>query len=86
MTDHATKIPPLLLTPRQAARILSISERTLWGSDIPKVRIGKRGVRYHVDDLKAWIETQKTCCAVNTRDEPTAPGQGTPSARVSAGG
>ncbi len=61
MTDHATKLPPLLLTARQAARVLSISERTLWGSDIPKVRIGKRGVRYAVEDLDAWIAQRREC-------------------------
>lgn len=76
----------LLLRPKEAARMLAISERTLWGSDIPRVCIGKRGVRYDMDDLKAWIERQKTRSEVYERDEPTAPGQGTPSARVSVDG
>ncbi len=49
----------LLLTPCEAARTLSISPRTLWGSTIPKVRIGKRGVRYDIQDLRAWIDQQK---------------------------
>ena len=55
------KQPPerLLVTAREAARMLSISERTLWGSTIPKVRIGQRGVRYDVQDLFAWIAIQK---------------------------
>lgn len=51
-----------LLTARQAAAALSISERTLWGlthrGDIPCVRIG-RSVRYDPDDLKAWVDQQK---------------------------
>lgn len=49
----------LLLTPREAAKVLAISERSLWGSDIPKVRVGKRGVRYSVDDLRTWIARRK---------------------------
>lgn len=53
-------IEPLLLTARQAAKILSISERTLWGltktGDIPAVRFGGRNVRYSPDDLRAWIQ------------------------------
>ena len=49
---------PLLLSPRDAAKALSISEKTLFNytkaGDIPVVRIG-RAVRYSLDDLKAWI-------------------------------
>ncbi len=52
-------LEPMLLTARQAAKVLSISERTLWGltksGDIPAVRFGGRNVRYSPDDLKAWI-------------------------------
>ena len=48
----------LLLTPRQAAAALAISERTLWSKtkvgEIPAVRVG-RAVRYCVDDLQGWI-------------------------------
>ena len=51
--------PRLLLTPRQAAKALSISEKTLYNytksGDIPVVRFG-RCVRYAPDDLKRWIE------------------------------
>lgn len=50
---------PLLVTPREAARMLAICERTLWGSDIPRVRIGKRGVRYDVEDLRRFISEHK---------------------------
>jgi len=53
-------IEPMLLTARQAAKVLSISERTLWGltkaGDIPAVRFGGRNVRYSPDDLRAWIQ------------------------------
>lgn len=48
----------MLLTPRQAAHELAISERTLWGltarGEIPCVRIG-RAVRYSRATLVEWI-------------------------------
>ncbi len=54
----AIEVNGLLLTARQAARELAISERTLWGltarGEIPCVRIG-RAVRYSRSDLVAWI-------------------------------
>lgn len=57
-----TTQPDLLLRPRDAARALAISERTLWEltrrGSIPCVRVG-RAVRYSPLDLKAWIEAQK---------------------------
>ena len=51
---------PLLLTPRDAAKALSVCERTLYGltvprGDIPVIRAG-RLVRYSVEDLKTWIK------------------------------
>jgi hypothetical protein len=58
-------LPPdaLLLTSRQAAAALSISERTLWSitgprGPLPAVKIG-RAVRYCPTDLHVWIESQK---------------------------
>ena len=59
--DRRSPVRPerLLLTPREAARMLSVSPRTLWGSDVPKIRIGKTGVRYALADLEAWIERQR---------------------------
>jgi len=52
----------LLVTSREAARLLSISERTLWElaktRKVKRVKIG-RSVRYHINDLEAWIEAQK---------------------------
>ena len=60
----ATPIPPpaLLLTPRQAAKTLAISERTLWtltqSGEIPRLKIGS-SVRYDLRDLEAFIEAKK---------------------------
>lgn len=55
----------MLLTARETAAALCISERTLWGltarGEIPSVRIG-RSVRYHVADLQQWIEEHKGGC------------------------
>jgi excisionase family DNA binding protein len=54
--------PALLLTPRQASFAMAISERTLWtmraAGEIKYVRIG-RCIRYHIDDLRLWIEENK---------------------------
>ena len=48
----------LLLSTREAAQALAVSERTLWGlaqqGDVPMVRFG-RCVRYPIDGLKEWI-------------------------------
>lgn len=53
----------LLITSREAATLLSISERTLWTltnkGDLPCVRIG-RSVRYDPRDLEVWIERHKS--------------------------
>jgi len=60
------EIDPLLLSPAQASRALSISERTLWtltrAGTVPCIRIGKL-VRYSVDGLKRYIEqaVEKKC-------------------------
>ncbi|HUV63376.1 MAG TPA: helix-turn-helix domain-containing protein [Sedimentisphaerales bacterium] len=60
--EHEITISPLLLTPREAARTLSICERTLYGltkvGELRVVKIG-RAVRYDVGDLRAWIERAK---------------------------
>jgi excisionase family DNA binding protein len=56
----------LLLKPADAARALAICERTLRAltarGEIMAVRVG-RAVRYHVADLRAWIESNKHCGA-----------------------
>lgn len=53
----------LLLSPREAAHALGLSERTLWGlssprGPIPAVRVG-RAVRYSYAALQAWVEAQQ---------------------------
>ena len=52
-----------LLRPRDAAKLLAISERHLWGMSktglIPIVRLG-RATRYAQADLEAFIERQKS--------------------------
>ncbi|NLX22939.1 MAG: helix-turn-helix domain-containing protein [Phycisphaerae bacterium] len=52
----------LLWSPRQAAKSLSICERTLWSltseGQIRCIRIG-RIVRYDPADLRAWIDRKK---------------------------
>jgi predicted DNA-binding transcriptional regulator AlpA len=54
---------PLLLTAREAARALAISERTLWGLTAPRgpirpVRVG-RAIRYAPAELQRWIDSQQ---------------------------
>ena len=57
--------PPLALRPREAARMLGVSPRTLWGwtraGIVPCVRVGtgkRRTVLYPVADLQAWLTRQ----------------------------
>ena len=52
-----------LLTTKEAARILGVSEafleRDRWaGAKIPYVRVGKRAVRYQPSALEAYINSQ----------------------------
>ena len=63
MTDNTQ--PPLALRPRDAARMLGVSPRTLWGwtraGIVPCVRVGtgkRRTVLYPVADLRAWLTRQ----------------------------
>ena len=58
---------PLLLSPRDAAKALSVCEKTLWTitqkGDIPVIKIG-RLVRYPVEGLRSWINNkskENTC-------------------------
>lgn len=59
-------IAPLSLRPRDAAKALGISERTLWGltaprGPIPCLRIGpgkRQTVLYSVAELQAWLSQQ----------------------------
>ena len=65
MKSTSLVVKRLLLTSREAAEALCISERKLWGltasGEIPCVRIG-RSVRYDLEDLKQWIEDRKEVC------------------------
>jgi excisionase family DNA binding protein len=51
----------LALRPREAAKALGVSERSLWEwthrGDVPHVRIG-RTILYPVDGLRAWLNRQ----------------------------
>ena len=62
MQNPHDRLERLLLTPREAAEALRISERKLWGltasGQIPSLRIG-RSVRYDINDLRDWIDARK---------------------------
>lgn len=62
MQSPQDRLERLLLTPREAAEALRISERKLWGltasGQIPCLRIG-RSVRYDINDLREWIDERK---------------------------
>lgn len=50
-----------LMTSREAAAVLRVSERTLWSLTKPRgplaaVRVGKRSVRYAADDIQRYME------------------------------
>jgi excisionase family DNA binding protein len=57
------KPDPLLVDRREAARLLSLSSRTIWtltnAGVIPSVRIG-RLVRYTLADLREFIDRQRS--------------------------
>ena len=52
----------LLLSPKEAAQALAISERTLWqltkDGVIESIKVGTRSVRYPVAGLERWITEQ----------------------------
>jgi excisionase family DNA binding protein len=54
---------PRLLKPDEAAAVLAVSARTLWGltkrGELPGVRVGTQW-RYDLADLQAWIRGRKT--------------------------
>ena len=60
-TVNNLRVGQLLLTSRQAAEALQISERKLWGmkasGEIPYVLLG-RSVRYPIADLQHWISAR----------------------------
>ncbi len=68
MRDSLPRLSPLALRPREAARALGISQRTLWAltaprGPIPCVRIGsgkRSAVLYRVADLEAWLAARSS--------------------------
>lgn len=63
MTHQNGKLSDVaLVSPKQAAKLLDISERTLWGmkdrGEIPHLKLGHL-VKYPVADLKRWIDANK---------------------------
>ena len=58
--------PALALRPRDAARLLGVSPRTLWGwtkdNAVPHVRVG-RVVLYPAHELRAWLSAQAAATA-----------------------
>jgi excisionase family DNA binding protein len=61
--------PPILLTLAQAAEVLQLGERTVWGlgasGEIPTVRIG-RAVRYPYRGLEEWVARKAIECPATT--------------------
>jgi excisionase family DNA binding protein len=57
-----TPTPPLLVDERGAAKLLSLSARTVFTlatrGQLRPIRVG-RAKRYAVDDLRAWIARQQ---------------------------
>jgi excisionase family DNA binding protein len=58
------KTPTLLLSARDAAKLLAISERTLSSitaprGPLPAVKVGRRSVRYSLRNVEAWIVSHK---------------------------
>jgi excisionase family DNA binding protein len=62
----AQEMPPLLLTERQAAKLLNLSTRTLFSlrraGELPFLKCGEK-VLYDLVDLRAWINTRKAATA-----------------------
>lgn len=70
------KLEPLAVGPREAARALGFSERTLWAvsaprGDLPCVRIGRK-VLYKVTDLADFLERHKVRPVAAPAEEATS--------------
>jgi excisionase family DNA binding protein len=56
------RVPPILLSLKDAARALAVSDRSLWewtkAGKVPHIRLGRR-VLYSPDDLRRWVEGQR---------------------------
>lgn len=77
----ATKdISPLALRPREAAKALNVSLRTLWAwtqrGIVPCVKVGagkRKAVLYPVRELQAWLSRQVAAAAPQAGDAEDAP-------------
>ncbi len=73
-SDARDRVEPLALRARDAARLLAVSERTLWSltaaDQIPHVRIG-RLVVYPVRALEAWLTARAGRTGRGRRDSST---------------
>ena len=62
MKTTTNPIPPMLLTLRQTAELLGLSERTVWTlqkrEGLRSVKIGK-SLRFDPADIRAWIDARK---------------------------
>ncbi len=65
MSGETNLSQPLAYRPREAAKVLGISERTLWqlthDGKVPCVRLGtgkRRAVLYPVAELQAWLSRE----------------------------
>jgi predicted DNA-binding transcriptional regulator AlpA len=64
----AAEPPVLLLTARDAAKALAVSEKTLWSLTVPRgtipaIRVGERSLRYSVAALEEWTARQPAATA-----------------------
>ena len=63
MSNDEKAVTQLLLSPRDAATALSISERTLFDLTAPRgtihaIRVSRQLLRYPVEELRRWISEQ----------------------------
>jgi excisionase family DNA binding protein len=73
---HPTPPSPLALRPREAARVLGVSTRTLWtwtkNGHVPHVRVGsgrRKTTLYPVAELRAWLARQATRAASSAAEQ-----------------
>lgn len=75
MVSQALSPHSLLVKPDEAAKLLSISTRTLWtlthGGIVPCVRLGK-SVRYSLDTLRAVIAERERVGQEGLQENPSA--------------
>ncbi len=64
---EAPVVPRLALNSAEAATALSVSEPTLRGLDVPRVKLGSR-VLYPVSGLQAWLDATATRAGGNSLD------------------